>query len=56
MFGLSSSTAARIVAERLEAGRGGVAEAHGSGDALAGEAGALGGALERGERQRRLLE
>jgi hypothetical protein len=38
------------------AGGGGVAEAYRSGDARAGEAGAFGGALERGERQGRLLE
>jgi hypothetical protein len=43
-------------AEGLEAGRWGVTEADGAGDARAGEAGAVGGALERGERQRRLLE
>jgi hypothetical protein len=42
--------------ERLEAGQRGVAQADGSGDARAREAGAAGGALERGERERRLLE
>jgi len=42
--------------ERFEAGRRGIAEAHGSGDARAGEAGALGGALERRERERCLRE
>jgi hypothetical protein len=43
-------------AERLEAGHRGVAEPHRPGDAGPGEAGALGCALERGERERCLLE
>jgi hypothetical protein len=40
----------------LEAGHGGVAETNRPRNARAGEAGPLGGALEGGERQRRLLE
>src|ERR1700748_3161506 len=39
-------------AERLVAGGRGVAQSHCSGDPFAGEAGALGGSLERGKRQR----
>jgi hypothetical protein len=42
--------------EGFEAGRWGVAEADGSGDTRAAEAGAVGGALELGERERRLLQ
>ena len=42
--------------ERLHAGCRGVAEADGSRDSRAGEASALGGALERGQRERCLLE
>jgi hypothetical protein len=55
MFGLSFSTAARIAprGSKLAAG---VAEEHGSDDTRAGEAGAVGGPLQRGERPRRLLE
>ena len=41
--------------EGLEAGRRGEPEAQCSGDARAGKPGALGGALERGERERRLF-
>ena len=43
-------------AERLEAGRRGVSQSHGSSDTLASEAGTLRGSLERGKRQRCLLE
>ena len=43
-------------AERLEAGRRGVAQSHRSSDTLAGKAGTLRGSLERGERHRCLLE
>jgi hypothetical protein len=56
MFGLSSFDGSQHRSESLEAGRWGVGEADGPGDTRAGEAGALSGALERGERQGRLLE